>query len=169
MQPKSPTVKTKKVFDDDLLTSRSKSDTRLDRFLRRKDKLKSNLNKLVNILDTFTNARTTIFFVVIFFTLGRGLNSFVYTILGIYVYLLTYRLIRFWVNKSLMYMLDFVYFGNIFLIVFLLFHKKNEDYFLALFSISNGVIALINLEHKNKVDLGDSDFSINELYFYVQD
>ena len=164
METKSPTIKSKKskiIFNEDLLVPRSKSDTRLDRFLKRKDKLKSNLNKLVNILDTFTNARTTIFFVVIFYTLGRGLNSFVYTILGIYLYLLTYRLIRFWVNKSLMFMLDFVYFGNVFLIYFLLFQKKNEDYFIALFSISNGVIALTNLDQKNKVDLGDSDFSIN--------
>ena len=50
---------------------------------------------------------------------------FVFTILAIYAYLLTFRLIRFWVKNSLMYMLDFVYFGNLSLIIFLIFNKDN--------------------------------------------
>ena len=58
-------------------------------------------------------------------------------------------------------MLDFVYFGNLSLIIFLIFFKNNENAFLAIFSISTGVIGLTNISHKNKIELGDSDFLMN--------
>ena len=140
---------------------RSKSETRLNRFFKNKEKIKSNLRKLIGVFDSFTNARTTLFFVIIFYFLGRGLNIFVFTLLCAYAYLLTFRLIRFWVKNSLMYMLDFVYFGNLSLIIFLLFFKTNENAFLAIFSISTGVIGLTNIAHKNKIELGNSEFLMN--------
>ena len=93
--------------------------------------------------------------------MGKGLNIFVFTILCIYAYLLTFRLIRFWVKNSLMYMLDFVYFGNLALIIFLIFFKDNLNAFLAIFSISTGVIGLTNIAHKNKIELGNSEFLMN--------
>ena len=140
---------------------RSNSENRLNRFIIKKEEIKSNLKSLIGVFDSFTNARTTLFFVVIFYVLGRGLNMFVFTILAIYAYLLTFRLIRFWVKNSLMYMLDFVYFGNLSLIIFLLFYKDNENAFLAIFSMSTGVIGLTNIVHKNKIELGNSDFLMN--------
>ena len=140
---------------------RSKSETNLNKFFKNKEKIKSNLRKLIGVFDSFTNARTTLFFVIIFYVLGKGLNIFVYTILCIYAYLLTFRLIRFWVKNSLMYMLDFVYFGNLSLIIFLIFYKDNENAFLAIFSISTGVIGLTNIAHKNKIELGNSEFLMN--------
>ena len=163
---KSPQLKTKSLrqplSDNDINPiTRSKSETKINRFFKRKEQIKSNLKSLIGVFDSFTNARTTLFFVIIFYTLGRGLNMFVYTILFFYIYLLTFRLVRFWVKNSLMYMLDFVYFGNLFLIIFLLFYKKNENAFLAIFSISTGVIGLTNIVHKNKIELGNSDFLIN--------
>ena len=140
---------------------RSKSETRLNRFFKNKEKIKSNLRKLIGVFDSFTNARTTLFFVIIFYFLGKGLNILVFTLLCAYAYLLTFRLIRFWVKNSLMYMLDFVYFGNLSLIIFLLFFKTNENAFLAIFSISTGVIGLTNIAHKNKIELGNSEFLMN--------
>ena len=127
----------KSTLDNDKLPiPRSKSEKNLSRFLKNKEKIKSKLRKLIGVFDNFTNARTTLFFVIIFYFLGKGLNILVLTLLCIYAYLLTFRLIRFWVKNSLMYMLDFVYFGNLSLIIFLLFFKKNLNVFLAVFSIS---------------------------------
>lgn len=140
---------------------RSKSETNLNKFFKKKEKIKSNLRKLIGVFDSFTNARTTLFFVIIFYFMGKGLNIFVFTILCIYAYLLTFRLIRFWVKNSLMYMLDFVYFGNLALIIFLIFFKDNLNAFLAIFSISTGVIGLTNIAHKNKIELGNSEFLMN--------
>ena len=126
---------------------RSKSETNLNKFFKNKEKIKSNLRKLIGVFDSFTNARTTLFFVIIFYFMGKGL--------------LTFRLIRFWVKNSLMYMLDFVYFGNLSLIIFLIFFKDNLNAFLAIFSISTGVIGLTNIAHKNKIELGNSEFLMN--------
>ena len=152
----------KSLSDNDIVPiTRSKSDKTINRFLKKKDEIKKNLKSLIGVFDSFTNARTTLFFVLICYVLGRGLNMFVYTILCIYAYLLSFRLIRFWVNNSLMYMLDFVYFGNLSLIIFLIFYKNNENAFLAVFSISTGVIGLTNIVHKNKIELGNSDFLMN--------
>ena len=152
----------KSTLDNDKLPiPRSKSEKNLSRFLKNKEKIKSKLRKLIGVFDNFTNARTTLFFVIIFYFLGKGLNILVLTLLCIYAYLLTFRLIRFWVKNSLMYMLDFVYFGNLSLIIFLLFFKKNLNVFLAVFSISTGVIGLTNIAHKNKIELGNSEFLMN--------
>ena len=161
----SPQLKNKNTISDNnlhpLKRKRSKSENNLNRFFQKKEEIKSNLKSLMGVFDSFTNARTTLFFVIIFYVLGRGLNIFVYTILVIYAYLLTFRLIRFWVKNSLMYMLDFVYFGNLSLIIYLIFYKDNENAFLAIFSISTGVIGLTNIVHKNKIELGNSDFLMN--------
>ena len=152
----------KSTLDNDKLPiPRSQSEKNLSRFLKNKEKIKSKLRKLIGVFDNFTNARTTLFFVIIFYFLGKGLNILVLTLLCIYAYLLTFRLIRFWVKNSLMYMLDFVYFGNLSLIIFLLFFKKNLNVFLAVFSISTGVIGLTNIAHKNKIELGNSEFLMN--------
>lgn len=161
----SPVLNKKSKLSDDnvfrLTHKRSHSETKINRFLKKKEEIKANLKALMGVFDSFTNARTTLFFVIICYVLGRGLNIFVFTILCIYAYLLTFRLIRFWVKKSLMYMLDFVYFGNLSLIIFLIFYKDNENAFLAIFSISTGVIGLTNIVHKNKIELGNSDFLMN--------
>ena len=161
----SPVLNKKSKLSDDnvfrLNHKRSHSETKINRFLKTKEEIKSNLKALMGVFDSFTNARTTLFFVIICYVLGRGLNIFVFTILCIYAYLLTFRLIRFWVKKSLMYMLDFVYFGNLSLIIFLIFYKDNENAFWAIFSISTGVIGLTNIVHKNKIELGNSDFLMN--------
>jgi hypothetical protein len=154
-------LKRSTLDNDKLPIPRSKSEQNLSRFLKNKEQIKSKLRKLIGVFDNFTNARTTLFFVIIFYFLGKGLNILVLTLLCIYAYLLTFRLIRFWVKNSLMYMLDFVYFGNLSLIIFLLFFKKNLNVFLAVFSISTGVIGLTNIAHKNKIELGNSEFLMN--------
>ena len=141
---KFPQLKTKSFLLDNEVSkiNRSKNETKLNRFFKKKELLKSNLKSLIGVFDSFTNARTTLFFVVICYILGRGLNLFVYTIIIFYAYLLTFRLMRFWLKNSLMYMFDFVYFGNLSLIIFLIFFKDNENSFLPIFSISTGVIGL---------------------------
>ena len=63
--------------NDALPIPRSKSETNLNRFWKQKEIIKANLKKLIGVLDSFTNARTTLFFVIIFYVLGKGLNIFV--------------------------------------------------------------------------------------------
>ena len=72
-----------------------------------------------------------------------------------------YRFIRFWIKHSLMYMLDFIYFGNICMILFLLFYRNDLNLFLNVFSCSSGVIALTVIIDNNNIELGDSDFMLS--------
>ena len=114
----------------------------LEKIKQQKQKIKLKLEKLVLKLDTFTNARTTVTFFFLFFLLGQSLNYYLIGILILYIFLMIYRFIRFWIKHSLMYMLDFIYFGNICMILFLLFYRNDLNLFLNVFSCSSGVIAL---------------------------
>ena len=124
----------------------------------KKEKAKIILSQLVDKLDSYTYARSTFLLVLLFYFLGRSLNYFIYIILVLYLYLFIYRFIRFWVKNSLMYMLDFIYFGNVCLVIFLLFYHHNTDFFLTIYSCATGVISLTIIVDNNEVELGDTDF-----------
>ena len=130
----------------------------LEAIRQQKQKIKLKLEKLVEKLDEFTNARTTVIFFLLFFLLGKSLNYYLIGILVLYILLITNRLIRFWIKHSLMYMLDFIYFGNICMIIFLLFYRNDLNLFLNVFACSSGVIALTVIIDNNNIELGDSDF-----------
>jgi hypothetical protein len=121
-------------------------------------KTKELLSKIIDKLNITTNARSIMLLTLIFYFLGKSLNYLIYLILFLYLYLITFRFVRFWVKNSLMYMLDFIYFGNILLIIFLLFYNHNEAFFLLVFSCSTGVISLTIITDNNEVELNDSDF-----------
>ena len=133
----------------------------LEKIKQQKQKIKLKLEKLVLKLDTFTNARTTVTFFFLFFLLGQSLNYYLIGILILYIFLIIYRFIRFWLKQSLMYMLDFIYFGNISMILFLLFYRNDLNLFLNVFSCSSGVIALTVIIDNNNIELGDSDFMLS--------
>lgn len=124
----------------------------------KKDKTKKIMNKVVDKLDEQTNMRSTFFLVLIFFTLGNSLNNYLIVIFCLYLFLLTFRFFRFWVKNCLMYMLDFLYFGNILLIIFILWYRYNENYFLVTYSCATGVIALSIIVENIDVDLSSTDF-----------
>lgn len=121
-------------------------------------KTKELLSKIIDKLNITTNARSIMLLTLIFYFLGKSLNYLIYLILFLYLYLITFRFVRFWVKNSLMYMLDLIYFGNILLIIFLLFYNHNEAFFLLVFSCSTGVISLTIITDNNEVELNDSDF-----------
>lgn len=138
---------------------RSKSAQRLFQNLHeRKENAKKIVQKLVQRLDTTTNARSTFFLILVFYLLGKSLNYYLIYILFLYAYLMVYRFMRFWIKKSLMYMLDFIYFGNISLIIFITLHRDSVDFFLAVFSCATGVISLTVLVDNNEIELADTDF-----------
>lgn len=150
MEPKSPVLskKEKKPFTSPII----------EKISQKKAQAKILLSQLVDKLDTYTYARSTFLLVLIFYLLGKSLNYFLYLILILYLYLFAFRFIRFWVKNSLMYMLDFIYFGNVCLVIFLLFYNQNVNYFLTVYSCATGVISLTIIVDNNEVELGDTDF-----------
>ena len=124
----------------------------------KKEQIRKNLSKLIIQLDQLTNARSTITFVLIFYLLGNSLHYFLLGIIILEIYLIIYRLIRYWINDSLMLMLSFVYFGNILLLNFIIFYPKNLNLFITVFSSASGVISLTVIVDNNNIELGNSDF-----------
>ena len=131
---------------------------KIEKLKEKKEQIRKNLSKLIIQLDQLTNARSTITFVLIFYLLGNSLHYFILGIIILEIYLIIYRLIRYWINDSLMLMLSYVYFGNILLCYFLIFSPKNLNLFITVFSSASGVISLTVIVDNNNVELGNSDF-----------
>lgn len=125
---------------------------------QRKEQAKLLCSKIVEKMDYYTDARSSIILVLLFFFLGQSLNKFLLCILVLYAYLFTFRFIRFWVKRCLMYMLDFTYFGNVCFVLFLLLPSDNINLFLSVFSCASGVISLSVIVDNNFVDLSNTDF-----------
>ena len=98
-------------------------ETNANMVLSNNAKTKELLSNIIDKLNITTNARSIILLTLIFYFLGKFLNYLIYLILFLYLYLITFRFVRFWVKNSLMYMLDFIYFGNILLMIFLIFYN----------------------------------------------
>jgi hypothetical protein len=98
-------------------------ETNANMVLSNNAKTKELLSNIIDKLNITTNARSIILLTLIFYFLGKFLNYLIYLIFFLYLYLITFRFGRFWVKNSLMYMLDFIYFGNILLMIFLIFYN----------------------------------------------
>ena len=80
-------------------------------------------------MDKFTSVRRIFLVSILAFTLGNNLNYCLIVLFLIHTYLLAYRVIRFWIERWLMYMIDYCYIGNILLIYFNLFARNSMDIF----------------------------------------
>lgn len=130
----------------------------IDRF-RDQSKLAKYLNKnFMSRMDAFTSVRSIFLISILGFTLGNNLNHFLIALFIIHTYLLAYRVIRFWVERWLMYMIDYCYIGNALLIYFNLFARNSMDTFLSCYSMTSGVISLAVVVCDNQADLTNTDF-----------
>ena len=109
-------------------------------------------------MDSFTSVRSIFFVSILAFTLGNNLNHYLIALLIIHVYMLIYRLIRFWIERWLMYMIDYCYIGNILLIIFNLFYRNNLNLFLSVYSMNSGIISLAVIVCDNHADITNTDF-----------
>ena len=117
------------------------------------------LNKnLLLKMDYFTNIRSTFIIITLSYLLGKNLNLFLNVLFIVHCYLLFYRLIRFWVERWLMFMIDFCYIGNFLLDYIILFDRKNLNLFITEFSISNSIISFAAIVCDNQADLSNTDF-----------
>ena len=130
----------------------------IDRF-QTQSKLAKYLNKhFVSKMDEFTSVRSIVLVSILAFTLGYNLNYYLIALFIIHSYLLAYRVIRFWIKRWLMYMIDYCYIGNILLIIFNLFERNNMDIFLSIYSMTSGVVSLAVIVCDNHADITDTDF-----------
>ena len=130
----------------------------IDRF-EGQSKVAKYLNKnFVTKMDSFTSVRSIFFVSILAFTLGNNLNHYLIALFIIHLYMLCYRVIRFWIERWLMYMIDYCYIGNILLIYFNLFARNNKELFLSVYSMTSGIISLAVIVCDNHADITNTDF-----------
>ena len=130
----------------------------IDRF-EGQTKLAKYLNThFMSKMDKFTSVRSIFLVSILAFTLGNNLYYYLIALFLIHTYLLVYRVIRFWIERWLMYMIDYCYIGNILLIYFNLFARNNMDIFLSTYSMTSGIISLAVIVCDNHADITNTDF-----------
>ena len=130
----------------------------IDRF-EGQSKIAKYLNKkFLSKMDQFTSVRSIFLISILSFTLGHNLNYYLIALILIHTYLLSYRLLRFWIDRWLMYIIEYCYIGNIFLIYFSLFARNNMNIFLSTYSMASGIISLAVVACDNHADITDTDF-----------
>lgn len=130
----------------------------IDRF-EGQTKLAKYLNThFMSKMDKFTSVRSIFLVSILAFTLGNNLYYYLIALFLIHTYLLAYRVIRFWIERWLMYMIDYCYIGNILLIYFNLFARNNMDIFLSTYSMTSGIISLAVIVCDNHADITNTDF-----------
>ena len=130
----------------------------IDRF-ETQSKLAKYLNKhFVLKMDEFTSVRTIFLISILAFTLGNNLYHYLIALFIIHTYVLVYRAFRFWIERWLMYLIEYCYIGNILLIIFNLFGRNDIDIFLSTYSMTSGIISLAVVACDNHADITDTDF-----------
>ena len=132
--------------------------TPIDRF-KDQSKLAIYLKQnLLTKLDKFTSSRSLFLLLILCYLLGKNLNLYLSFLIFLEIYILSYRLIRFWIQRWLMYMIDFCYPGNFLLMYFIIFDDSNLNIFITVFSAASCVISLAVIICDNQVDLDNSDY-----------
>jgi hypothetical protein len=130
----------------------------IDRFKGQSKTAKYLNTHFIKRMDTFTSVRSIFFISILAFTLGNNLFHYLIALFIIHSYMLCYRVIRFWIKRWLMYMIDYCYIGNTLLIYFNLFARNNYDLFLSIYSMTSGIISLAVIICDNHADITNTDY-----------
>ena len=130
----------------------------IDRFEGQSNVAKYLNKNFMTKMDSFTSVRSIFFVSILAFTLGNNLNHYLIALFIIHSYLLCYRVIRFWIERWLMYMIDYCYIGNLMLIYFNLFDRNNMELFLSIYSMTSGIVSLAVIVCDNHADITNTDF-----------
>ena len=137
------------TLDRNFIIDRFEGQTRLAKYLN---------SHFMSKMDQFTSVRSIFLVSILAFTLGNNLYYYLISLFLIHSYLLAYRVIRFWIERWLMYMIDYCYIGNILLIYFNLFARNNMDIFLSTYSMCSGIVSLAVIVCDNHADLTNTDY-----------
>ncbi len=137
------------TLDQDFKIDRFEGQTKLAKYIN---------NNIISKMDAFTSVRSVLLISILAFTLGNNLYHYLIALLIIHTYVLVYRGIRFWIERWLMYLIEYCYIGNILLIHFNLFARNNMNIFLSTYSMTSGIISLAVVACDNHADITDTDF-----------
>jgi len=112
---------------------------------------------LINEMDKWAYARGMFFFALMAFFLGNNINIYLWLFILITAYVLTYRAIRWWVDRYLMYMMEFCYFGISLLIMFIVIFPQNKEMRLTTYIYASGVMGNSVIIFGNQAQFANTD------------
>lgn len=108
-------------------------------------------------MDKYAYARAITLLCLCGFFLGNNLRIFLWIFIIITIYLMIYRVLRFWTKRYLLYMMEFCYLGNVFLLAFLLFFNKSEEMFIVTFILNSGLMTSAVVIFNNTTQFNSTD------------
>ena len=108
-------------------------------------------------MDKFAYLRQNLIFALVFFFLGNNLNIYLYLFIGITIYMIVLRFIRWWVKTWLLYLFEFCYYGIASLIIYIWFFPNSQELFISTFSYSSGNMAIAAIIFSNSAQFGSTD------------
>jgi hypothetical protein len=112
---------------------------------------------LMTKMDKYAFARGLLLFSLFAFFSGNNLGIFLWLHVITTIYLTVYRAVRFWVKRWLMYLLEFCYFGNYMLLVYITFKGESTDIFYTAYVCGSGVMALAVVVFNNQAQFNSTD------------
>jgi len=112
---------------------------------------------LMKKMDKYAFARSLVLFCLFGFFLGNNLGIFLWLYITVTMYLIFYRVIRFWVKRWLMYLIEFCYFGNTLLICYIIWFGQSIEVFYTVFVCSTGVMAFAVIIFNNQAHFNSTD------------
>jgi len=97
---------------------------------------------IIKDMDKFASAQSTIVFTVMAYFLGHNLNNFLFLFIIFTIYILIQRVIRWWVQGWLFYLLEFCYFGLVGHVIFLIFFPSNKIAWSIIYVCNTGNMAI---------------------------
>jgi len=123
----------------------------------RNKKTKFVYNHIMKRMDEYAFARSITLFAVLSFFLGNNLNIFLWCFIATSIYIMSYRIVRFWIRRYLLYLFEFCYFGFMLLMYFLLFDNKNMQIFSMCFICNTGLMTIAIVIFNNQTHFNSTD------------
>ncbi len=114
-------------------------------------------NVFMKTMDKYAFARAITIFCFCGFFLGNNLQIFLWLFIISTIYLLAYRLIRFWTKRYLLYLMEFCYFGSCILLAHLLFCENRIDIFSITFICNTGIMTTAVIVFNNQTPFNSTD------------
>jgi hypothetical protein len=131
------------------------------------NKIKKWVNNIfMNKMDRYAFARGLLIFTFMAFFLGNNLPIFLWIYIATTIYLMTYRIIRFWVKRWLMYMIEFCYVGNFLVMTYIIFFSQSREVFSIAFVCGSGVLTLATIIYNNQAHFNSTDH-LTSSYIHV--
>ena len=114
-------------------------------------------DRFMKSMDKYAMARAFPIFCLLGFFLGNSLLIYLWLFSIVYIYLYIYRGIRFYSKNAFAFLLEFCYFGNFSLVVFIFWFGNDETFFKIPYIASTGVMSIALVLFNNKAIFDSSD------------